>query len=101
MKSTEDEVVESDIQMIKMAPAPKVSDVKFVKPRIADDEVMAAAVEQPDNPNAEDDIAVSKTVIKKKIIKDGSMSIETTDIVARKKSIDKLLKKFNGYYQSE
>ena len=38
---------------------------------------------------------------KKKIIKDGFISIKTNDIVSGKKSIDALVKKFNGYYETE
>lgn len=38
---------------------------------------------------------------KKKIIKDGSMSIRTENITEAKKSIDTILKKFDGYYEKE
>jgi Domain of unknown function (DUF4349) len=37
----------------------------------------------------------------KKIIKDGSLTIKTNDITVSKKSIDELLKKLNGYYETE
>ena len=38
---------------------------------------------------------------KKKIIKDGSMSIKAKNIAASKKNMDALLKKFNAYYDLE
>lgn len=41
------------------------------------------------------------TVNKKKIIKDGNISVKTNDINASKKGIDDLLKKLNAYYESE
>ncbi|PGH38479.1 MAG: hypothetical protein CRN43_14885 [Candidatus Nephrothrix sp. EaCA] len=41
------------------------------------------------------------TVNKKKIIKDGNMSVKTHDINARKKDIDECLKKLNAYYERE
>lgn len=50
---------------------------------------------QVDSNNAKLDIA------KKKIIKDGSLTIKTNDINASKKSIDGLLRKLNGYYETE
>ncbi|MEA9414694.1 DUF4349 domain-containing protein [Flavobacterium sp. PL02] len=43
-----------------------------------------------------------KPVVKeKKIIKDGTVSVKTNDIAASKKNIDELLKKLNGYYETE
>ena len=41
------------------------------------------------------------TVSKKKIIKDGYISVKTNDINVSKKGIDKLLKTLNAYYESE
>ena len=38
---------------------------------------------------------------KKKIIKDGNMTIQTDDIAASKEKIDQLVKRLNGYYQRE
>jgi hypothetical protein len=38
---------------------------------------------------------------KKKIIKDGSISIKTKDITSSKKNIDEIVKKFNSYYDTE
>ncbi|MCV9933308.1 DUF4349 domain-containing protein [Flavobacterium sp. LS1R47] len=53
----------------------------------------------------EKDDAVLKTVepvlIKKKIIKDGNISVKTNDIAVSKKNIDELLKKLNAYYETE
>jgi hypothetical protein len=43
-----------------------------------------------------------KPVVKeKKIIKDGTITVTTNDIAASKKNIDELLKKLNGYYETE
>lgn len=43
-----------------------------------------------------------KPVVKeKKIIKDGTVSVKTNDIAISKKNIDELLKKLNGYYETE
>jgi hypothetical protein len=43
-----------------------------------------------------------KPVVKeKKIIKDGTVTVTTNDITASKKNIDELLKKLNGYYETE
>ncbi|MCO5233471.1 MAG: DUF4349 domain-containing protein [Chitinophagales bacterium] len=41
------------------------------------------------------------TVHKKKIIKDGYISVKTKDIQTSKKAINFLLKKYNAYYESE
>jgi hypothetical protein len=38
---------------------------------------------------------------KKKIIKDGRISIKTDDITASKKGIDEIVKRFNAYYDTE
>jgi hypothetical protein len=40
-------------------------------------------------------------VYKKKIIKDGNISIKSNDIAESKKGIDELVKKYNAYYNSE
>lgn len=44
---------------------------------------------------------VNRGAEKKKIIKDGNMSIETKDVYACKKSMDEQLKKLNAYYENE
>ncbi|HRG38126.1 MAG TPA: DUF4349 domain-containing protein [Bacteroidia bacterium] len=41
------------------------------------------------------------SVIEKKIIKDGDVSVETEDVIACKKSIDDKLKELNAYYEVE
>ncbi len=43
----------------------------------------------------------NSTVLKKKIIKDGNISVKTNDINASKKGFDEILKKLNAYYESE
>ena len=48
------------------------------------------------------DIYSKKSIInKKKIIKDGNISVKTNDINASKKGINDLLKKLNAYFESE
>lgn len=44
---------------------------------------------------------VEPALIKKKIIKDGNISVKTNDIAISKKNIDELLKKLNAYYETE
>jgi hypothetical protein len=51
---------------------------------------------EPDNT-----VSVPDSVDKKKIIKDGKMSVKVSDVEQGKKSIDALVKKFNGYYERE
>jgi hypothetical protein len=70
--------------------------VKFTQPTIAADEEVA----ESDNSRTET-LGDNSTVNKKKIIKDGNISVKTNDINASKKGIDDLLKKLNAYYESE
>jgi len=46
-------------------------------------------------------VQITVPVDKKKIIKDGNMSIKSIDIAESKKGIDELVKKHNAYYDSE
>lgn len=69
--------------------------MKFASP-------MAAKKEVVDYYNSKPEISGDNTAInKKKIIKDGNISVKTNDIEASKKGFDDLLKKFNAYYESE
>ncbi len=89
--STKDEPV-SKMEMTSIDLSPPVMEtVKFAPPQIKDDA------------DAEDLIAPvsTKPINKKKIIKDGNLSIKTNNVVAGKKSIDALLKQLNAYYESE
>ncbi|MBP7185017.1 MAG: DUF4349 domain-containing protein, partial [Saprospiraceae bacterium] len=55
-----------------------------------------------DADNTEKEILGDKSSVdKKKIIKDGNISVKTNDINASKKAIDDLLKKLNAYYERE
>lgn len=72
------------------------SKAKFTPPVVAADEEVVEA----DNSKTEI-LGDKSTVSKKKIIKDGSISIKTNDINTSKKGIDDLLKKLNAYYESE
>lgn len=47
------------------------------------------------------DKAITKEVVKKKIIKDGSLGIEVKDLAQAKTQIDTLLRSVGGYYDSE
>ncbi|MEI7595652.1 MAG: DUF4349 domain-containing protein [Bacteroidota bacterium] len=64
--------------------------------------LMDAKVEYSCSPSPEksDFIDVTK-VDKKKIIKDGMLSIKVLDVEKGKKSIDAILKKLNSYYENE
>lgn len=55
-------------------------------------------VSEDKNPEPE---TIKPVVKEKKIIKDGTVSVKTNDIAASKKNIDELLKKLNGYYETE
>ena len=48
-----------------------------------------------------DSYDVKLDISKKKIIKDGSLTIKTNDITTSKKNIDDILRKLNGYYETE
>jgi len=51
--------------------------------------------------SGQDPVVVKGEVSKKKIIKDGNMSVQTEDIAASKKTLDDLVKSLNGYYERE
>jgi len=74
----------------------------------SENEVVAppGAVSLEEDVAVQDDSAIDQnksesSINKKKIIKDGSMSIKTKDITSSKKSIDEIVKKFNSYYDTE
>jgi Domain of unknown function (DUF4349) len=46
-------------------------------------------------------VPIQTSIDKKKIIKNGNISIKSTDNYASKSKLDDLLKKYNGYYDSE
>lgn len=54
-----------------------------------------------DKKEEEKSISSVTQINKKKIIKDGSMSIRTESIAEAKKNIDTILKKIDGYYEKE
>lgn len=60
------------------------------------------AIEKDGSANSNtDNVQGNIPIDKKKIIKDGSISIKTVDVVESKKSMDVLVKKYNAYYDSE
>lgn len=65
-----------------------------------------SAVSLEDDVAFQDDSVIDQnksesTINKKKIIKDGRISIETQDITSSKKGLDEIVKKFNSYYDTE
>ena len=80
-----------------MAEPPALDEsVNFNKPTLAADNKVLEA------DNSKIKILDNKaTVGKKKIIKDGNISVKTSDINLSKKGINDLLKKLNAYYESE
>ncbi len=62
---------------------------------VPDEKRMAFSPTSANQPNP------TVNINKKKIIKDGNISIKTNDIIISKASIDELIKKYNGYYENE
>lgn len=86
-----------DAVAMELSEPPKLEEkVKFTPPTIAADEEVA----ESDDSKTET-LGDKSTVNKKKIIKDGNISVKTNDINSSKKGIDELLKKLNAYYESE
>jgi hypothetical protein len=85
----------------------KLRDAKEVIAEMSNDEVSTSNdVNSEENALVQENSAIDKTknednTNKKKIIKDGRISIETKDITSSKKSIDEIVKKFNSYYDTE
>jgi len=82
---------------IELTPPPpnEVMDVvKFAPPEIKDDALEHGLPEEVLNSG-------STALNKKKIIKDGEISIKTKDITTTKKSIDATIKSLNAYYEVE
>jgi len=77
-------------------PPPMQGSVKFTPPNIAEEEEII----QKDN-SQNKTVGDKSKVGKKKIIKDGNISVKANDINASKKGIDDLIKKLNAYYESE
>ncbi len=85
----------------------KLRDAKEVIAEMSNDEVSTSNdVKYEQNTLVQENSDIDKTrnesnTNKKKIIKDGRISIETKDITSSKKSIDEIVKKFNSYYDTE
>lgn len=98
MSSLEDQVKESPIKRASEAPLPPMkSTVKFIAPVITDEPIEEGEDMQSQNAAPANNAVVDK----KKIIKDGSISIKTNDIAACKKSVEALVKQLGGYFDSE
>jgi len=83
---------EQNITTAEMATEEAVVDYGSSESKMA-----SASTEQSETNNTE----VSDAFQKKKIIRSGSISIETQDIKKAKETIDALLSSFNGYYEQE
>lgn len=70
--------------------------VKFTPPEVVDD---AEVVN--DNESSREFLGDKANLKQKRIIKNGNISIETSNLSESKKIIDNLLKKYNAYYESE
>ncbi len=87
----EEKSVQSAAAISLSEPPPLDANAEFSPPSVSGEEVDSKTEVIPD-----------KTIVdKKKIIKDGNISIKTKDIAGSKKGIDELLKSLNGYYESE
>lgn len=73
------------------SPPPVLETVKFVPPQIKDDASESDVLHSATSPLTKD----------KKIIKDGSMSINVKDVEAAKTRIDRIVKKHTAYYENE
>lgn len=80
--------------MVLSEPQPMEEATKFAPPVVTEED------KEINNSKAES-LGNKSTAIKKKIIKDGNISVKTNDINASKKGIDDLLKILNGYYEKE
>ena len=78
-------------------PPPLKSTVKFTAPVITDEPIEESGELQSQEKATSNRVVVNK----KKIIKDGSVSIKTKDIAACKKNAEGLVKQLGGYFDSE
>lgn len=86
---------QNKVSLDNLAP-PEIEITKFTPPKIVKDE------EVRDLDNATNEILGNNTSLnKKKIIKDGNISIKTNEINSSKKVIDGYVKKMKAYYESE
>lgn len=89
-------------EMSSVPPADKKLPPSLKSEEVFEEENAEYVEEKVKESNAENiQSAATSEVSEKKIIKDGNMSIIVNDIVASKTSLDKLLIKFNAYYESE
>ena len=88
-----------EIKESVIASEAEVGTVNFMPPEIKKDEEISDALESN---NSEPETVNNNTPVnKKKIIKDGNISVKTNDITFGKKNIDELLKNLNAYYEAE
>jgi hypothetical protein len=77
-------------------PPPSSGNIKFAPPANSEDDVVSGSG------SSETVTPDDKSIVKnKKIIKDGDISVKTSDIKESKKVIDQLLKEYNAYYEIE
>lgn len=83
--------------MVASPPPPLKSTVKFTAPVITDE-----PVEEDEELKSQTEATQPNAVVnKKKIIRDGSISIKTKDISASKQGVESLVKSLGGYMDSE
>lgn len=71
------------------------------KPTISSEVQMNDAVATSESTDVKPQISSNTANLKKKIIKDGNISVKTRDIVSSKNNIDSLLKSLDAYYENE
>lgn len=97
--SLEDQATDENIERSSVAspPPPLRSTVKFTAPVIMNEPIEEGEVMQSQDAAPSNNAVIDK----KKIIKDGSISIKTNDIVVCKKGVEALVKQLGGYFDSE
>ena len=81
-------------EMAPPPPAPQEMVMKYAAPRVVDEEKMA-------NDEVATKVETIEPVNKKKIIKDGNISIKAKELTTSKKNVDELIKAQDAYYLSE
>ena len=84
-------------------PPPAMESTQFSPPAVEYDKSEETGDERYLSGNSNDTKSISAKVSsdKKKIIKDGNMSIKAKDVASSKKNMDAILKKYNAYYDLE
>lgn len=103
----EEGVTSQKAKSINYEEPPKVEMAKFLPPvpkpdeEVVEDYTSVEKDEVSSSESAQNEPINSPQINKKKIIKNGSISIKTNDITKSKSKIDQIVKKLNAYYDSE